>query len=190
MNDETSKVFHPTIEQRDVGTVFCPLLPIRFPTVYRIVQSMTRAQLDERRLYHVEPFVFNHYTLTEEDDDARRYPGTIERKAIRTLDPAVDCVSLVIRHHRSPEQASGYLTGLDDFSVDCGDEPICRTEEGIFTLITRPTNLVWPGPLIIYCVDKVPADDCLGEDNWQVAIAPGGTLIERFADFRDLKEQA
>jgi hypothetical protein len=39
---------------------------------------------------------FNHYTLTGPGDDARRFPGTIDRTELRNLDPAIDRVSLVI----------------------------------------------------------------------------------------------
>jgi hypothetical protein len=75
-----------------------------------------------------EPFVgFNYYTLTEEDDDARRYPGTSERRAIRTLDATIDRVSLVVRYHRSEEGRSGISRVLDDFGADYGN---ASTEEG------------------------------------------------------------
>jgi hypothetical protein len=49
----------------------------------------------------------------------------------------------------------------------------------------RPTRPSWRGPLIIYCVDGVPADNPLGESSWEVAVAPDGTLIEPFDDFED-----
>jgi hypothetical protein len=105
-----------------------------------------------------EPFVgFNHYTLTEEDDDAQRYLGTSERSAIRTLDATIDCVSLVIRYHRSEEGALGCLDGF-------GRLRRRLRERFDFTLITRPTRPSWPGPLIIYCVDWAPADNRLGKD--------------------------
>jgi hypothetical protein len=179
----TSKVVRSPIGPRDIWAVFCPPLNLRFPTVYRIVQSMTREQLDDRGVHDEEPFVYNHYTLDEEDDDARRYPGTIERRTIRSLDPAIDRVSLVIRYQRIPDEALGYWQGLYDYGVGCGTDAIFPTEEGTFTLITRPTKPSWPGHLIIYCVDKVPTDDLIGEDSWVLAVAPDGSLIERFDDF-------
>jgi hypothetical protein len=169
-----------------LGAVFCQPLNLRFPTVYRIVQSMTREQLDKHGLHDEEPFKdCNYYTLTGPDNDAARFPGTIDRTRLRNLDPAIDCVSLVIHLHRSRAEASAYLMALFDYGVEHGSEPICRTEQGIFTLISRPTKSSWPGPLIIYCADTVPADNIIGKDSWEVAVAPDGTLIERFGDFTD-----
>jgi hypothetical protein len=145
---------------------------------------MTREQLDDRGLHNSEPFAgFNHYSLTEEVDDARFYPGASERTAIRTLDATIDRVSLVIRCHRSFEGALGYLIGLDDFGADWAANSRWETEEGIFTLITRPTRVCWPGPLIIYCVSEVLADNCLCEECWVGAMAPDGTFIEGFDNF-------
>ena len=87
--------------------------------------------------------------------------------------------------HESSEEALTYYEGLSDYGADyCGD-PICQNDDGIFTLITRPTRSSWPGPLIIYCAANVPADNVIGEDSWELAVAPDGTLIERFSDFSD-----
>jgi hypothetical protein len=145
---------------------------------------MTREQLDKIGLHDQEPFAgFNHYTLYGEGEGGADYLGTYERRAIGTLDPTIDRVSLVIRHHQSPEEALAYYEGLTDYDADSGDEAIYQTEEGSFTLITRPIKPSWPGPLIIYCVDKVPADNPIGETFWVVAVAPDGTHIEELADF-------
>jgi hypothetical protein len=145
---------------------------------------VTREQLDDLRFHDRVPYAgYNHYTLTNEGDDAWCYFGTTERKAIRTPNAAIDRVSLVIHYHRS----FAYFKGLDDFGADYRDEPILRSDEGIFTLITRPTKLSWPGPLIIYGVDTVAANNIAGEDSWEVAIAPEGSLIERFADFSNFQ---
>jgi hypothetical protein len=76
---------------------------------------MTRDDLVQWRLHDEEPFVgVNHYSLFEEDHDPAQYIGTNERRAIRTLDGAIDSVSLVIRYHRSREIAGAYLEALDD----------------------------------------------------------------------------
>jgi len=145
---------------------------------------MTREQLDEMEDYDQEPFTgFNHYTLLGENSENVRYAGTCKRKAVRTLDPTIDCVSLVIRHHLSREEARAYYFGLDDCSADTRMAPFYKNEDGIFTLITRPTRPSWPGPLIIYCADGVPADNPFGESSWEVAVAPDGTLMEPFDDF-------
>ena len=57
--------------------------------------------------------------------------------------------------------------------MDHANERIIQTEEGIFALTTRPTKPSWPGPLIIYYFDKVPADTPSGEEPWEVAVAHG-----------------
>lgn len=136
----------------------------------------------------IEPFENAHcYTLTDPSEHAEHFPGAIERTELRALDPAIDRVSLAIHHHRSLDEAQAYFKGLSDYGVDFGAEPICRTEQDIFTLITRRTKPNWPGPLIAYIVDHVPADTIIGEDSWEVTIAPDGTLIEQFSDFSDFK---
>jgi hypothetical protein len=167
------------------GGIICRPLNVRFPGIYRIRQTMTREQLDEFGCYDEPPFVgANHYCLGEPDRD--RYPGTLEIAAMRSLDPAVDEASLVVRYFRTPEAASGYHEALLDYGAATNQHAGCRTEHGIFTLITRPTRPSWPGPLIIYCVDSVPVNyNVIGEDSWEVAMAPDGTLIERFDDFGD-----
>jgi hypothetical protein len=181
MKIDTSKI---AIRPGDIGAVFCPSLNPRFPTVHRIVQSMTRDQLSDYGLHDQEPFTgYVHYTLADQDEDLACYPGTSERTAIGTLDATIDRLSLVIRYHPSREEALAYLEGVEDFG---GDWTNCRwydTKDGIFTLIARPTKSSWPGHLIIYCVDDLPPDGFLG--CWAVAITPDGTLIEDFSDFSD-----
>jgi len=178
-----SNVMRLTTRAVKIGTVWCHPLNLRFPTVYRVVQSITRDQFNAHGLHDQEPFANeNCYEL---ENSARRYLGTIERIAISTLDPSIDRVSLVIRYHPSEESALGYLVGLEDFGAYSTDHWISSTEEGVFTLISRPTKPSWPGPLIIYCADNVPADNCLGEECWAVAMTRDGILIEEFADFDD-----
>jgi hypothetical protein len=177
MQSDHSKSVHSLIRPVLPG-VFCPPLNLRFPTVFRIVQSVTRQQLDEYGLHDLEPIQdCNHYTLAEPDLDldAGRYPGTIVRTRLQSLDPAIDRVSLVIRRHLSRATSDGYRAGLDDYSVDFGE--IIRRTEGIFTLITRPTKPAWPGPLLIHSAELT--DDTA---HWVVAVAPDGTLIEGFDD--------
>jgi hypothetical protein len=163
--------------------VVCGPLNLRFPTVYRIVESATREQLDYYRVYDQEPYTgLNHYSLYSLVDN-RGYFGTIERTAISTLDPAMDTVSLVIRYHRSRETARCYLHCIEDFGVDDLDNSEHQTEEGVFTLIKRPTQPNWPGPLIIYCADDMRADKGADWIVWFAAVAPDGTFIEDFDDF-------
>jgi hypothetical protein len=81
------------LQQGRPGEVFCPPLDIRFPIVYRIVQSMSREDLDEFGLHGEEPFAgYHHYTLAAEEEKGETYPGTVERSVVRMLDPAVDRV--------------------------------------------------------------------------------------------------
>jgi hypothetical protein len=160
--------------------VVCRPLNLRFPTVYRIDESATREQLDYYRVYDKEPYTgLKHYSFF----DDRCYFGTFERTAISTLDPTIDTVSLVIRYHLSRETALSYLDCLEDFGIDDMENSWHQTEEGIFTLIKRPTKPSWPGPLIIYYVDSVPADTISGDNCWIVAVASDGAFIEQFGDF-------
>jgi hypothetical protein len=121
---------------------------------------------------------YEYYTL---DADDAQYPGLVERTAIRCIaNPAAN--SLVIRHHRSNEEAGAYLSAVFELGHD-DTETICRTPDGIFTLLHRPTHPRWPGPLIIY-VAIVPGDNLFFglEEVWAVAVAPDGAVAE-FDDF-------
>jgi hypothetical protein len=175
MKIDSSKIVRLSITSGQFGTVYCPELNLRFPTVYRIVQSMTREQLDESGLPDEKPFAgMNHYELTEECRIC--YGGTSQRTAIRTLDPRIDSVSLVIRCHASREAALAYLVAVEDYSGDDYDmaNRWYSTEDGIFTLIIRPTKPSWPGPLIIYCIGDLSRDSTVVCQS--VASLPDGTL--------------
>jgi hypothetical protein len=86
----------------------------------------------------------------EEDDDARRYPGTSERRAIRNRPRLVGGPLSSIGGG-----ALGYLEGFGRLRRRLQER---FDRRGLFTLITRPTRPSWPRPLIIYCVDWTPAD--------------------------------
>jgi hypothetical protein len=98
MKSDRSKIAHLPIRARHTGGVIYPPLNLRFPTVYRIVQSMRREQLDELGFHDEEPSAdAKHYTPTELGDDAEHSPGKVEPTVLRTLDAAIACVSLVIQ---------------------------------------------------------------------------------------------
>lgn len=94
--------------------------------------------LDELGFYDEEPFA-----------DAARYSSP-------------NRASLVIHHHRSPDEAMSHLMALYEFGVDQTMRFI-GPKKGIFTLITRPTK---PS-----CADAVLADNIIGQDTWDVARA-------------------
>jgi hypothetical protein len=153
------------------GGVYCEPLNINFPAVFRVVQSLSREQLDEIGAPDTEPFErYVHYTMRDEHE--RRIPGTVEAGTMRGI-PDADAPSLVIRWHPSEEHASGYLAAASDIDDDKTSE-ISRTTEGLFTLVKRPTNSEWPSPLIIYLAE-VPANYIVGTDYWYLALASDGT---------------
>ena len=163
--------------------LFCQPLNLHFPVVFHLKQVVTLK--DARAMGVPGKFVkelvgtFEYYTL---DADDRRYGGRIERTAIRCIaDPAAD--SLVVTHHRSEDEASAHAMAVYQFGFEKVDV-ICRTADGIFTLMQRPTHPTWPGPLIIYFA-HVPAaaDNPFSQwEVWAMAAAPDGSVAD-FDDF-------
>jgi hypothetical protein len=164
------KVLRFPVHRARSGGVFCPPLKIMFPTLYRVSQTVTKEQLSAFGVGDQEPVSdYLHYTLSDDDS---KFAGTIERTAIRGIS-ATDSVSVVIRHHNSPEMAVSYLEGIGDVLGDHDIEPIYRTEDGTFTMVKRPTSRSWKSPLVIYIAIH-PADNIFGSDVWQVATSPDG----------------
>ena len=103
MKSDRSKIAHLPLRPQHTGGVICLPLNLRFPTVYRIVQSTTREQLDELGLPDDEPFAgAHHYTLFKPGDDTLTFPGTIDRTAIQRLDPAIPRPSTARARGRRP----------------------------------------------------------------------------------------
>jgi hypothetical protein len=153
---------------------------LNFPTLYRVVQNVSREQLDEVGLTDDEPVeAFIHYTINND----QRFLGSTERAVARGIIDAA-APSLVIRWQPGEERAHGYLDALGDASeVDDWNGELCRTEDGLFTLAERSTHPDWPGPLVIYLADcptgrPYPFDT----DIWYMAFRPDGAL-HRLPDY-------
>jgi hypothetical protein len=120
------------------GGVYCSPLDVTFPALFRVVQSLSREQLDEHGLTDMEPINrYIHHTMRDEDE--RRIPGTIESKAIIGV-PDSGEPSLVLRWHPNEEYAAAYLDAVADLSDDESNGEICRTNDGLFTRAKRSTN--------------------------------------------------
>ena len=153
------------------GGIYCQPLDITFPALFRVVQTLSREQLDEQGLSDMEPIDgYVHYTIS--DEEQQRIPGTIECTTIRGI-PDPDALTLVVRWHANEEHASGYLDAVGDLSDDETNGEICRSNDGIFTLAKRSTNPDWPGPLVIYLAVH-PANNLSGSEIWYLALAPDG----------------
>jgi hypothetical protein len=176
-----AKIYAFEIHRARPGGVLCPPLGITFPALTRIVQSLSREELDEFGVTDVEPGKhFIHYTLSDESS-ADRYPGTIERASIRGM-PDQDGPSLVIRRHTAEEHAYGYLAALGDISDEEGNgSELCRTDQGLFTLAPRPNRADFPHPLVIYLAEY-PTNNIVGSDYWYLALAADGTQV-RLPDY-------
>jgi hypothetical protein len=107
------------------GGVYCPPLDLNFPVLYRVVQSVSRQQLDEVGLIDEQPVEsYVHYTI----DEHQRFLGSIERTVARGISDAA-APSLVMRWHPNEEQAASYLDALLDISdPDDWNCELCRSE--------------------------------------------------------------
>jgi hypothetical protein len=157
------------------GGVYCQSLDITFPALFRVVQSLSREQLDDHGLTDVEPIDrYVHYTIRE--DTPQGILGTVECGTMRGI-PDPDAPSLVVRWHPTEERASAYLEAVLDLRDDDSTGEICRTKDGLFTLAERSTNPDWPGPLVIYLAEH-PANNIVGTEIWYLALAPDGAAIQ------------
>jgi hypothetical protein len=162
------------------GGVYCPPLDLNFPALYRVVQNVSRQQLDVAGLTDEEPVEsYVHYTI----DEHQRFLGSIERSVARGITDA-GAPSLVIRWHPNEEIAAGYLDALLDTSdLDDWSCELCRSEDGLFTLTERPTHRDWPGPLVIYLADYPTGRPYPFEtDFWYIAFRANGAL-QRLPDY-------
>jgi hypothetical protein len=165
------KVSRFPLKQAEIGGIYCEPLKIHFPSLIRIVQTATRAQLDAEGFTDIEPTDhFVEYTI----DPLQEYFGTVERETVRAITDTKQG-SIVIRHHYNLKEAVSYLDAVGDL---CGLEaivPIYRIADGLFTMVRRPTDPSWPGPMVIH-VAAYAANNRAGLSNvWQMGVAPDGT---------------
>jgi Domain of unknown function (DUF4279) len=161
------------------GGVYCLTLDLNFPILYRVVQNVSREQLDEVGATDEQPGSYVRYTISERI----RFLGSTERTVARGIIDA-GAPSLVIRWHPNEELAAGYLDALADISdPDDWNGELCRSEDGLFTLAERPTHRDWPGPLVIYLADcPTGRPHPFDTDIWYIAFKPNGTL-QRLPDY-------
>jgi hypothetical protein len=183
------------------GGPYCPPLGIRFPVVFKVVQSMTAADLERLGEDEVEPFVGAvHYTIGDEREIASSFPGEITVTPLSGADPDPEAPTIIVRYHPSQAHADGHTQAIfdlfdcphDDDRDDVPANPTTtsetgRTADGIFTLLLRPTHradAAQPGPLLIYLADyeahpyrPPPANMA----SWYLALAPDGSEV-RLAD--------
>ncbi len=170
--NDLGQVVRFPVKRAVAGRVYCPPLNIYFPQLFRIVQTVTRADLDALGVTDEQPIEnFIHYTL---HDDAE-YIGTVEREAVRSIAEAGQ-ESVVVRHHRGVDEAVSYLDAVSDIRGGEDTSPICRTKDGLFTLARRPTPSVWPGPMVVYLATH-PANNRFGCEVWHIGITPDGTTL-------------
>jgi hypothetical protein len=175
--DDLGQVVRFPVKRAVAGRVYCPPLNIYFPQLFRVVQTVTQADLDALGLTDEQPLEnFIHYTLHEDEE----YFGTVAREAVRSITETGQ-ESVIIRHHRDLNEAVSYLDAVTDLRGGEDVSPICRTRDGIFTLARRPTPSSWPGPMVIYLATH-PADNRFGSEVWHIGIAPDGTM-KRDEDF-------
>lgn len=83
-----------SINRTRPGGIYCPPRGIYFPVLYRVVQTVTQAQIDAVGLTKFEPINdYVHYNISEDTE----YFGTITREVVRGIAHG-DRDSIVIRH--------------------------------------------------------------------------------------------
>jgi hypothetical protein len=176
------KAAMPEIRMVTPGPVKCDPLGIRFPCLYRATSVATLEDLQRHgldRCPDLSPGTYTEYSLKEETFQI----GTTTFEKVTHIFPGDQSESLVIRHHPSLGEASGYLEATMDMTLWKGEEDdtlggvLHQTEDGFFTLAMVPTNPAWPGPLVIYLA-QVPAPNPSGMDYWAYAVGPDGEVVE------------
>lgn len=171
------------IELRNASNrgVYCPPLKLHFPPLCRVVQSLSRRQLDELGMTDEEPIEnYVHYTLADEKTQNERYPGIVDRGVILGISDR-KAPSFFIRRHTDEQHAFGYLRAIQDVTSDDSDEDddgseLCRSSAGIFTLVPRTHRKNWPSPLVIYATEY-PTNNIAGSEQWAVAFGPDDQTI-------------
>src|SRR5262245_52531859 len=80
-----TKIHRFEIDRARWGGVYCPPLDLNFPALYRVVQNVSRQQLDEAGLTDEEPVEsYVHYTI----DEHQQFLDSIERSVARGITDA------------------------------------------------------------------------------------------------------
>lgn len=152
------------------GSIWCEPLKCFFPQVFHGIQRVTRELLYELGIDDEEIGEYNQFTL----ETGFEYPGVTIFEPIRRLEMNSD-TSLIIRWHRNEEIASTYLTGVADMKPS-NLYPICRTDQGIFTLAKRRTSEKWPSPMLFYVAEYYDPKERYGFGFWERSISADGEL--------------
>ena len=163
------------------GPVVCEPLGLRFPILYRGKVTTT---VEEVRTVGMEedPEVTvgtrAHYSL----DRSETMSGILSWEQVSHILRGDRSDSLAIRHHRSIENAIGYIDASTDLTLGRTEEEkghgrmLFETEEGIFTFTPVRTNPSWPGPLVLYLAN-VPSNR-VGMECWAHVVGPDGEVVE------------
>lgn len=152
----------------------CDRYGLRFPSVWRHVNIITQADLDQHavaagvdlRLFKPSAGVF--YTLGNEEQFGGI--GSLHSEAVETIPMNDADWSLLVRHHATQESAEGYgIAVVDDLNFD---ETRCdsavQTVDGWFTLLKIPTKESWLGPCLVYIAERPDGE------RWRIRVAPDG----------------
>ena len=138
MKSDRSKIVFLPIRPATWG--FCPPVNLRFPTAYRIVQSMTRKQLDECDLHDDEPFaVFKHYTLTGTRKKWRQGKEKLTGKLAPTDRPRRRFFVARRKGRREQVEADQRHVGVDK-GYDVVDFVMERREKAVTPPVAQHTN--------------------------------------------------
>ena len=158
----------------DTTTVRCADLRWDFPPIFKVTETLTFEDVLRLRdegledNFRVEVGVFTHYTL---NNDLENYIGAVKAEVVTSLDDDA-AKSLLVRWHRTTEQAIAYLEGISD-ALGSSPHFILRTTNGAFTLIEIPTDDMWPGPMILFTARYAHEHGLYGQKILEVSAAPG-----------------
>jgi hypothetical protein len=152
MSDSPNAKHHETH-----GSVFCPQASLWFPTVYQLTWPHLQGQ---------NSTTWPHFTI-----DKSGYDETARLSQIASL-PANAAMSILIKHHRTKEEAVAFLSAISIFDPSQHCSGFTETRYGLFTLSAIPTYHPWPGPLLIFETTSASSPFGTHDGFWTHAIAP------------------
>lgn len=154
--------------------IFCPPLGLYFPSVLKVVQTVTEEDLD---LLQIPQNIRGEVALgqaTRYHLGGYRLIGSLDVTPIICVDQEHSC-SYILRHHASQHEAGAYVQGSNDRAVERCE--ITSFEGAWFTFAPVQTKKHWPTPMVYYTAEYPdPTEPYLGIGFWEVAFDVHGRV--------------
>lgn len=153
----------------------CEALDLHFPGVYRITGCSWSMVGND--LVPNERWPMTLYGLAE-DPDFRQIANAVFTP-INHLEPGIDDGWIIVRHHQSDDQMTGYIEGVMDCSNGLSENTPhtkYRTPNGLFSIHYRKHPRPGCKNRLLIFEATVPADNIIGEDTWSHIVRSNGEV--------------